>query len=228
MVRFDAKALYAALDAQRAARGLTWSQIANDTGVSATTIARTRDGGRMEVDGMLALVRWLGVPVETFTNEPLARAAHLTARPGHYLRVSDAARAIAFYVNAFGAREIVRLVEPGGRVAHAELRFGHDGAATIMLSDEYPEYGLRGPRAFGGSAVAMLMYVNDVDAACARAVDAGAQLVRPPEPDPFGDRTAKLLDPSGHEWILATRLETLTAGEMQARFAAMMNGAGDA
>ena len=69
MVRFDAKALHAALDAQRAARGLTWTQVAAATGVSAGTIARTRAGGRLEVDGMLAMVRWLGVPIETFVRE---------------------------------------------------------------------------------------------------------------------------------------------------------------
>jgi len=67
--RFDAAALYRALEERRAQRGLTWEQIARDTGVSKTTISRTREGGRMEVDGMLALVRWLGVPVETFVRE---------------------------------------------------------------------------------------------------------------------------------------------------------------
>jgi len=66
MLRFDAAALYAALDRQRTARGLTWSQVAAETGVSAATIKRTKEGGRMEVDGMLALVSWLGVPIETF------------------------------------------------------------------------------------------------------------------------------------------------------------------
>ena len=69
MVRFDARALYAALDAQRGARGMTWTQVAAETGVSAATLTRTRSGGRLEVDGMLAMVRWLGVPVETFVRE---------------------------------------------------------------------------------------------------------------------------------------------------------------
>lgn len=68
-IRFDSKALYAALDAQRRAQGLTWTEVAKATGVSATTITRTRTGGRLEVDGMLAMVRWLGVPVETFVRE---------------------------------------------------------------------------------------------------------------------------------------------------------------
>ena len=69
MIRFDAKALYTALDEQRRAQDLTWAQVAAKTGVSAATIKRTRDGGRMEVDGMLAMVRWLGVPVETFVRD---------------------------------------------------------------------------------------------------------------------------------------------------------------
>jgi transcriptional regulator with XRE-family HTH domain len=69
MVRFDAKALYEALDQQRTARGMTWAGVAAEMGVSAATIARTRTGGRMEVDGMLAMVRWLDVPVETFVRE---------------------------------------------------------------------------------------------------------------------------------------------------------------
>ena len=69
MVRFDSKTLYAALDAQRVARQLTWAQVAAEVGVSATTITRTKAGGRLEVDGMLAMVRWLGVPAETFVRE---------------------------------------------------------------------------------------------------------------------------------------------------------------
>jgi transcriptional regulator with XRE-family HTH domain len=69
MPRFDAKALYDALEKQRSARGLTWTQVAAEIGVSPATIQRTRTGGRMEVDGMLAMVRWLGVPVETFVRE---------------------------------------------------------------------------------------------------------------------------------------------------------------
>jgi transcriptional regulator with XRE-family HTH domain len=69
MIRFDAKALYAALDAQRRARTLTWAQVAAQTGVSAATITRTRSGGRLEVDDMLAMVRWLGVPVDRFVRE---------------------------------------------------------------------------------------------------------------------------------------------------------------
>ena len=69
MVRFDVKALYEALDNRRSARGMTWAKVAAEMGVSASTVTRTRIGGRLEVDGMLAMVRWLGVPVETFVRE---------------------------------------------------------------------------------------------------------------------------------------------------------------
>ena len=69
MIRFDSKGLYDALDAQRVVRRMTWAQVAKETGVSAATMTRTRSGGRLEVDGMLAMVRWLGVPVETYVRE---------------------------------------------------------------------------------------------------------------------------------------------------------------
>lgn len=69
MRRFDAQALYRALDQQRVAKGLSWAEVARQVGVSAATLTRTRDGGRLEVDGMLAMVGWLGVPVEDFVRE---------------------------------------------------------------------------------------------------------------------------------------------------------------
>jgi len=69
MLRFDAKALFDAIDARRQARGLSWREAASEIGVAEATIKRTRDGGRMEVDGMLAMVAWLGVAVETFCKE---------------------------------------------------------------------------------------------------------------------------------------------------------------
>ena len=74
MLRFDTKALFAALDHQRATRGLSWKDVAKATGVSASTITRLRAGGRMEVDGALALVHWLGVTVETFVRTSAGRA----------------------------------------------------------------------------------------------------------------------------------------------------------
>jgi len=69
VIRFDPQALYAALDLERRSRGMTWRQVAAEIGVSEATITRTRSGGRMEVDGMLAMVAWLGATVERFTRE---------------------------------------------------------------------------------------------------------------------------------------------------------------
>ena len=68
-IRFDAKALYNAMDEQRRARGLTWTEVGRELGISPSTLTRTRLGGRMEVDGMLAMVRWLGRTVESFTRQ---------------------------------------------------------------------------------------------------------------------------------------------------------------
>ena len=142
--------------------------------------------------------------------------------PAPYLRVSDADAAIAFYVRVFGAVVIVRLREPSGRVAHAELRFGEVG--SMMLSAEYPEHDIHGPLARGGTSVAMQLYVEDVDVVFAAAEAAGARVLKPPALDPFGDRAGKFADPWGHEWLVGTRVETMEAGEMERRFAAMFDG----
>jgi len=142
--------------------------------------------------------------------------------PAPYLRVDDANAEIAFLLAAFGATEVVRLVEPSGRVAHAEVRMGGDGGATVMLSDEYPEFDILGPRSLGGTTVALQLYVDDVDIAFERAERAGAIIVKPPALDPFGDRAGKLEDPCGHVWLVATRIEEISPAEMTARFDRLM------
>ncbi len=120
-----------------------------------------------------------------------------------YLAVQNAAQAIAFYKEAFGAIEVTRLLDADGRVSHAEIRIG---SAPILISDEYPEIDVRDPRSIGGSPVMIVVEVEDVDALFARAIAAGASVVRPLQ-DGFNGtlRTCKVNDPFGHRWMILTR-----------------------
>jgi PhnB protein len=131
-----------------------------------------------------------------------------------YLVVNGASRAIEFYARAFGACELFRMSEPGGRVGHAELQVGD---SRIMLADESPESGARGPQTIGGSPVTLLLYVPDVDATVERAVAAGAKLVRPVADQFYGDRSGGLTDPFGHVWFVATHVEDVPPEEMERR-----------
>jgi PhnB protein len=132
-----------------------------------------------------------------------------------YLRVHSAAEAIDFYARAFGGTELFRLTAPDGRIGHAQVKFG---PATIMLGDEYPERGVRGPRSMGGTTVAIHLHVADVDQAFEQAIGAGATVVMPLKDQFWGERTAIVRDPFGHEWLLGGHLETITPEEMQSRY----------
>jgi PhnB protein len=121
-----------------------------------------------------------------------------------YLTVDDAAAAIDFYADAFGAIEEFRVVGDDGRVGHAELRIG---AARIALSDPYPEIDVRSPRDLGGSTFALSLTVSDCDAAFARAVAGGASEIRTPADQPHGNRMAVVRDPFGHRWNLLQPIE---------------------
>ena len=131
-----------------------------------------------------------------------------------YLIVRNAAKAIEFYENAFGAKEVFRLTEPQGKIGHAELRIGD---SLLMLADEYPDFGALAPTTIGGSPVSIHLYVEDVDHTYSRAVAAGATALRSVQDEFYGDRTGMLLDPFGHKWHLATRKEEVTPAEMQRR-----------
>jgi PhnB protein len=144
-----------------------------------------------------------------------------TATP--YLIVQGAARALEFYKQAFGATELMRFDGPGGRVGHAEIRIGN---SPIMLADEHPEMGARGPRTIGGSPISILLYVEDVDACVARAVAAGATVRRPVKDQFYGDRSGMIEDPFGHVWSIATHTEDVSHEEMQRRAAAFMKQQG--
>ena len=135
-----------------------------------------------------------------------------------YLRVRDAGRALDFYQRAFGAQELFRLTEPGGRIGHAEIKIG---ATTLMLSDEYPEMGVVGPQALGGTTFSIHLHVDDADAWIARAVEAGATIVRPATDAFYGERGGTVRDPFGHEWMLGHQIEEVSIEEMQRRYTAL-------
>ncbi len=139
-----------------------------------------------------------------------------------YLCVRDAARAIEFYKEALGAIEVVRLAGPSGKIGHADLQIGR---AHVMLSDEFPEMGVRSPQTLGGSPVSLELYTEDADALFARAVAAGAKVVRPVADQFYGDRGGKLEDPFGHVWWIATHKTDVSPEEMQRRAAALFGGA---
>lgn len=135
-----------------------------------------------------------------------------------YLRVRNASEAIEFYKLAFGAVEEFRLSEPSGRVGHAELKFG---PCTVMVSDEYPEYGIFGPASNVSTGLSIHLHVDDVDAVTQRAVLAGAKLTMEPANQFHGERSSKVIDPFGHEWYLGSKIEDVSREEMRRRFAAM-------
>jgi len=146
---------------------------------------------------------------------PVPEGFH-TATP--YLIITNAARAIEFYKDIFGATELTRLATPDGKVGHAEIRIGD---SRILLADEFPEWDARSPQTIGGSAVHIMLYVEDVDAVVNRAVAAGAKLFKPVADQFYGDRSGSLTDPFGHKWTIATHKEDVSPEEMKRRASAL-------
>lgn len=132
-----------------------------------------------------------------------------------YLVVKDAAGAIEFYKETFGATELFRF-DDKGKIGHAELKIG---GGRLMLSDEYPEMGYTGPKRGATPAVSLMIYVQDADIVVERAVEAGATIERPVADQFYGDRTGGIVDPYGHHWFIATRIEDVTPEEMERRAA---------
>lgn len=135
-----------------------------------------------------------------------------------YICVNGAAKAIAFYQEAFGAQEIFRMEQPDGKIGHAEIQIGD---SRLMLADEFPEMDFRGPGAIGGTPVMIHLYVKDADATFAAAVAAGAKSLRPVADQFYGDRGGSLTDPWGHSWYVATHKEDVTPEELAKRAAAL-------
>jgi PhnB protein len=131
-----------------------------------------------------------------------------------YLIVDGGAKALQYYQQAFGAEEEMRMPGPKGKVMHAEIRIGD---SKIMLADEFPEMGARGPNSIGGSPVGICLYVEDVDTVFQRALEAGGTEVRPVQDQFYGDRSGTLRDPFGHQWTIATHIEDLTPEEIGKR-----------
>jgi PhnB protein len=136
-----------------------------------------------------------------------------------YLCVNDSARAIAWYGEVFGATEKFRLTEPSGRIGHAELDFG---GATLMLCDELPEYGIRGPLSTGATSVTIHLHVDDADAVVGRALQAGAELEIAVQDQFYGERSGAFRDPFGHRWNIGHSIEQLSPEEMQRRYTEML------
>ncbi|MDQ1121245.1 MULTISPECIES: VOC family protein [Pseudoxanthomonas] len=135
-----------------------------------------------------------------------------------YLCVRDAAAAMDFYARVFGARELFRLTEPDGRIGHAEVDLdGH----TLMLSEEYPDMGVRSPEHLGATPVTLHLHVDDADALVARAVAAGGTLERAMQDHFYGERSGTVRDPFGHRWLIGHAIESVTPEEMQRRYTAL-------
>ena len=135
-----------------------------------------------------------------------------------HLVCADASAAIDFYVRAFDAVELTRMPGPNGKLMHAMLMIG---GSALMLVDEMPQYGVLSPTSLNGTPVTVHRYVDDVDAAIARAMEAGATVTMPAADMFWGDRYGVVQDPSGHKWSLATHLRDVSADEMQAAVAQM-------
>jgi uncharacterized glyoxalase superfamily protein PhnB len=119
----------------------------------------------------------------------------------------------------FGATEKFRLVEPDGRIGHAELDFG---GATLMISEEYPGLGILGPQAGAAASVTLHLHVDNCDDVIARALQAGATLEMPAQDHFYGERSGSFRDPAGHRWSVGHSIEDVSPAEMQRRYTAMM------
>jgi PhnB protein len=137
-----------------------------------------------------------------------------------YLSIDGASDAIKFYADVLGAEERMRMGAPDGKIGHAELAIGD---SIVMLADPFPE-GTPSAKAVGASPVTIMVYVEDVDATFDKAINAGADVIKKPENQFYGDRSGSFTDPFGHRWHIATHVEDVSPEDMQKRVAEMMGG----
>jgi uncharacterized glyoxalase superfamily protein PhnB len=141
-----------------------------------------------------------------------------------HLVLRGADKAIELYKKAFGMTEVMRMPGPDGKgVMHAEMKLGD---SHIFLADEWPGMELAAPEKFGGTTVSIHLYVADCDALFAQAVAAGCKPTMPPMTMFWGDRFAKLVDPFGHSWSIATHVEDVPIAELAKRSEEAMKNMG--
>jgi PhnB protein len=140
-----------------------------------------------------------------------------TATPA--LVVQNAAAAIEYYTNVFGAVELSRLYGDDGVIIwRAELKIGN---SIIHLCDEVPAFGILSPISLGGTSGSVQLYLNDLDDAWARAIEADVTVVLPIEDTYWGERTGRIVDPFGHVWTLSKRVEAVSKAELSKRVEAL-------
>jgi len=147
---------------------------------------------------------------------PVPKGYH-TVAPS--LAFQDAAFAMAFYENAFGATELYRLTEPSGKVGHAEMKIGD---SHIMISDEYPEMAVLSAKTLAGSPIRLNLIVKNADAFFSKAVSAGATVVRPMQEEFYGYRNGVVMDPFGYTWAIMSQVKVIAPKTMQAQWNKML------
>ena len=149
--------------------------------------------------------------------------------PARYRRVTPAlvvdggVKALAFYVEVFGATERMRTPGPDGSIAHAEIEIGD---SVVIVEDASPYMGTKAPPPGGleGTPTFLFIYVEEVDTVIERAVKLGATVQRPAQDQFYGDRDGFIIDPFGHGWTIATHIEDVAPDEMIRRMKSLYGG----
>jgi PhnB protein len=152
--------------------------------------------------------------------KPIPEGFH-TVTPRMFVR--EAAEAIEFYKQAFGATELDRHADPSGKIVNADIKIGD---SIISLAEESPEWGNHSPQSLGAPTTIITLNVEDADAIWNQAMSAGAKMIFPIEDQFYGFRQGRLQDPFGHLWIISTQIEEVSQEEMTQRMEAWMKRQG--